>query len=126
MIDCSYAAGKAIGLDKTGLTRVKLTVVGFGGKIYESSPAGRDEPVPSIRLSDFGVQVGAFRREEGARIYRQRYLSMVSSDKKVVIRRFIVGAAPLYRVWVMGFGSESEARNFIARYNVAGGFLIRP
>jgi len=33
VIDCSYAAGKAIGLDASGVANVKLTVIGFAGKV---------------------------------------------------------------------------------------------
>lgn len=33
VVDCSYAAGKAIGLDKSGVAKVRLTVVGFAGRV---------------------------------------------------------------------------------------------
>jgi len=33
VIDCSYAAGKAIGLDASGVANVRLSVVGFAGKV---------------------------------------------------------------------------------------------
>jgi len=31
----------------------------------------------------------------------------------------------LYRVWVMGFGSADEAKDFMHEHNISG-FLIRP
>ncbi|ADV46198.1 septal ring lytic transglycosylase RlpA family protein [Nitratifractor salsuginis] len=125
VIDCSYAAGKRLGLDRTGTAPVKLTVVGFAGKVYHPSATGKSTPPPAIELSNFGVQVGAFRRLEGARIYQRRYAATVERPERVVIKKFIVDGAPLYRVWVMGFGSEEEARDYIRDHGISGGFLVR-
>ena len=127
VIDCSYAAGKKLGLDKTGIARVKLTVLGFAGKIYRPSEAQKREhaPAPSVKLSDFGVQVGAFRRLEGAKAWQRKYRALVDRPERVIIREFRVDGAPLYRVWVMGFGSAEEARDFIRDHGIAGGFLVR-
>ncbi len=128
VIDCSYAAGKELGLDKTGIAKVKLTVLGFAGKIYRPTAAQKRDraALPSVHLSDFGVQVGAFRRKIGAEITRRKYTTIVRTPKHVMIREFTVGGLPLYRVWVMGFGSAEEAKDFIADRGIAGGFLIRP
>jgi len=134
IIDCSYAAGKAIGLDRSGIAPVRLTVLGFAGKVYHapkptaqtpSAPATPVAPLPRVHLTNFAVQVGAFRRYEGAVIYRDRHQAMDSS-KRVIIKKFIVDAAPLYRVWVTGFDSADEARDFIGSHGIQGGFLIRP
>ena len=127
VIDCSYAAGKKLGLDRTGTARVKLTVLGFAGKVYRPTEAQKEHkaPTPRVLLSNFGVQVGAFRRYEGARIYQRRYAATVEPPKRVLIKKFIVDGAPLYRVWVMGFGSEEEARDYIRDQGITGGFLIR-
>ncbi len=127
VIDCSYAAGKEIGLDKTGIAKVKLTVLGFAGKIYKPTEKQKAEkaPVPEVQLSNFGVQVGAFRKKIGAEITKRKYSSLVQPPKHVMIREFMVDGAPLYRVWVMGFGSEEEAKDFIYDHNIEGGFLIR-
>jgi len=132
IIDCSYAAGKAIGLDKSGIAPVKLTVLGFAGKVYHApKPAATQTstapaaPLPRVHLTNFAVQVGAFRRHEGAVIYRDRYQAMDAS-KQVIIKQFTVEGAPLYRVWVTGFGSADEAKDFVGSHGIQGGFLIRP
>ncbi len=131
IIDCSYAAGKAIGLDRTGIAPVKLTVLGFAGKIYHapkssSTTAAAPKPqLPRVHLTNFAVQVGAFRRYAGAEIYRDRHQKM-DAGRRVIIKKFIVDGAPLYRVWVTGFGSADEAKDFISENNIRGGFLIRP
>lgn len=134
IIDCSYAAGKKLGLDRTGIAKVKLTVLGFSGKVFKPNVAKRSrrhasaserKPLPRVRLSDFGVQVGAFRNYEGAMKYKRRHVAMASDRLRVLVRRFDEDGAPLYRVWVMGFGSEEEAMDFIRDHGIAGGFLVR-
>ena len=131
ILDCSYAAGKAIGLDKSGIAPVKLTVLGFAGKIYHIPKATPNQPkdtsatpLPAVRLTNFAIQVGAFRRYEGAKIYRDKFQAL-SPSKRVIIKKFDVDGAPLYRVWVTGFGSEDEANDFKST-NAISGFLIRP
>jgi rare lipoprotein A len=42
-----------------------------------------------------------------------------------IIKRFNVDRSPLYRVWLMGFGSEQEARDFKDSHNLAGAFIVR-
>ncbi len=133
IIDCSYAAGKSIGLDKSGIAPVKITVLGFAGKVYKqpakkastSTPTTITQVLPRVILSDFGIQVGAFRRHEGAMIYREKYQRMAGSKLRVIVKKFMVDGEPLYRVWVMGFGSDAEAKDFISDNNIQGGFLIR-
>ena len=34
-------------------------------------------------------------------------------------------AGALYRVWLMGFGSEQEARDFKGSHDLAGAFIVR-
>lgn len=125
ILDCSYAAGKKIGIDKKGTARVKLTVVGFAGKVYDEAKE-KGKPLPKVRLTGFAVQVGAFRRKVGAEIYRRKYASLVCAPKNVIIREFNEGGAPLYRVWIKGFETEEEARDFIMKQDIDGGFIIRP
>ena len=142
VIDCSYAAGKKLGLDRSGIAHVKLTVLGFAGKIYKPHAGEKPKnihdavrsklttvehsaPLPRVQLTDFGVQVGAFRRYEGAVIYRKRYEPFTNGHLRVLVRKFDVDDAPLYRVWVMGFGSADEAKDFMREHSISG-FLIRP
>jgi rare lipoprotein A len=120
IIDCSYAAGKKLGLDRSGIAKVEIEVVGFAGKIASSQLKNQ-----KIRLGNFGVQVGAFKRKAGAYIFQEKY-SKLSSRYQVVVKAFDdYDGKPIYRVWVMGFGSENEARDFIDDYDINGAFLVR-
>jgi rare lipoprotein A len=123
IVDCSYSVGKEIGIDKKGICRVKLEVVGFAGKVYKPA-AGKE--APKVKLTDFGVQVGAFIREEGAKATKAKYIALAGSGKRVVIK---VGKDKdgriLNRVHFIGFGSKEEALDFIGDNSISGGFIIR-
>lgn len=128
IIDCSYQAGKELGLDKTGIARVKLEVVGFAGKALSNAAIAqqrRSNTQARVQLSNFGVQVGAFRRYEGAKIYQRRYAHYDPRYKAIIQRFSDVDGLPLYRVWLMGFGSEQEARDFKESHAMPGAFIVR-
>ncbi len=124
IIDLSYAAGKRLGIDRTGTAPVKLTVLGFDRIIASLAKKTGHRYQKSVVLGGFGVQVGAFRHYEGALKYKNRYDNF-EGRYHTRIRRFDVGGKPLYRVWLMGFGSEAEARDFIKAWNIPGAFIIR-
>ena len=130
IIDCSYTAGKEIGLDRMGIAKVSIQVLGFAGKVQSAATIEKRKKTNTetrIKLSNFGVQVGAFKRYEGAKIYKKEHASLYP-EYKTVIKQFsdIDGSGdPLYRVWVMGFGSEDEARDFKNSNDLAGAFIVR-
>jgi rare lipoprotein A len=128
IIDCSYTAGKEIGLDKMGIAKVSIEVVGFAGKVQSDAAIARqkrDQTQQRIVLSDFGVQVGAFRRYEGAKVYQRKYSAMYRRYNTIIRRFDDIDGAPLYRVWLMGFRSEDEARDFTAHNHLEGAFIVR-
>ena len=128
IIDCSYTAGKEIGLDKMGIAKVSVEVLGFAGKVEPArmrDKRKREHTQERIVLSNFGVQVGAFRRHEGAQVYKHNYTGVYARYKPVIKRFPGVDGAPLYRVWLMGFRSEQEARDFKDNNDLEGAFIVR-
>jgi hypothetical protein len=69
------------------------------------------------------IQVGAFRRYKGAKIYAKRY-SLLSSRYKTVIKNGFKDNIPIYRVRIEGFSSKREAKKFMARYSLNSAFLV--
>ncbi|MGW8169601.1 MAG: septal ring lytic transglycosylase RlpA family protein [Sulfurovaceae bacterium] len=129
IIDCSYATGKAIGLDKTGLARVKIEAISFNSRPPKPTmDANANIAVNSpkkILLDNFGIQVGAFRIEQGALKTKDKYASLDPKYKSIVKRFDTADGSALYRVFVMGFVSEDEARNFMADHGIANAIIIR-
>jgi len=129
VIDCSYATGKALGLDKTGLARVKIEAVSFNSKppkqIMDANTNIAANSPKKILLDNFGIQVGAFKIEQGALKTKDKYASLDPKYKSVVKRFDTHDGSALYRVFVMGFASEDEARNYMADHGIVNAIIIR-
>jgi len=132
IIDCSYAAGKEIGLDRMGIAKVQIEVLGFAGKIQKPATApvaSVEKKVPQaeekVMLTNFGLQVGAFRRLEGAEEYKRRHAALDPRYKAIIKHMHDEAGTPIYRVWLMGFTTEDEARDFRACHNMPGAFIVR-
>jgi len=56
------------------------------------------------------VQVASFRDESGAKLYMDRYSVVLDKPKHFTV----VSAKGLFKVWVAGFSSKEEAKEFVA------------
>ncbi len=126
IIDCSYKAGKEIGLDRMGVAKVRIRVLGFAGKIQSPTVKKRTPKVQQqVRLSNFGIQVGVFKRLEGAKIYKRKHAQLNARHKSVIKQIHDEEGTVLYRVWLMGFASEEEARDFSDEHGLYGASIVR-
>lgn len=137
IIDLSSAAAHDIDMVKVGTAKVRLEVIGFGGVINKDAKVQNVESEDvlsnefkvantpkSVSGGDFAIQVGAFRRYEGAQITQERYSH--TPPYQSVIKEFELNGAPIYRVFLRGFQSEQEARDFLKKNTqIQGGFFIR-
>ena len=103
-----------------GTAKIKLTVLGFGGKIAKTAK----ERNQTVSLSHYFVQVGAFRNKKGANITERKFSMILNKPYKTLVKKFDVDGSPLYRVWIAGFRSEAEARDFITKYELNGATVI--
>ena len=74
--------------------------------------------------TNIAIQVGAFRKYSGAKIYLQRY-NALSNNYNVTIKTSTKNHKPLYRVRIEGFNNKSEAKRFMNRYGIRNAFLVR-
>ncbi|MFK5882082.1 MAG: septal ring lytic transglycosylase RlpA family protein [Sulfurospirillum sp.] len=118
IIDLSYAAASRLGVVARGTAPVRLEVIGFGGVINRNKTK-----IQSVSVSNYLVQIGAFRRESGANIYAKRYAN-VQGRYKAVVKKYMLDGYPIYRVYLNGFRSENEARDFIAKGMFNGAFIV--
>jgi rare lipoprotein A len=127
IIDCSYAAGKELGLDRMGIAKVKIEVVGFAGKVQSPKQIAKAKATKTqqrVKLSDFGIQVGAFSRYDGARRTKQKYEKLSGDKYRVVIKKVQEDGRTLYRVFLMGFASEQAARDYRDCQGLNGAAII--
>jgi len=119
IIDCSYAAGKELGLDRSGIARVQLTVVGFATEGYTSHqgrtkhPTKRRSSKRRMLMDNFGIQLAAFRDRARAYKAKRRFAKQFARQGlRVTVRRFTTDSGPIHRVWLMGFASQKAAKDF--------------
>ncbi len=128
IIDCSYTAGKEIGLDKMGIAKVKVEVLGFAGKINlaKNIPKQKKAQKPTpVTVSGLGVQVGAFSHYKGAKNHKLLYAKKYPNYKAIIKRVNDEEGIILYRVWLMGFGSQQEAQEFKENNYLFGASIVR-
>jgi rare lipoprotein A len=124
IIDLSYAAAEKIGVSKKGTAPVTLEVLGFEPTNMRSIDMTRlaKGPQESV-LNAFFVQIGSFERFEGALSTKQKYTSF--NGYSAIIKDTEYNNKRLFRVWLSGFKSEAEARDFISRGHFEGSFIVR-
>lgn len=120
IIDLSKAAARQISMIESGTAPVKLEVVGFYGKVNTKM---EHSSVGSYQGGNFMVQIGAFRNKDGAEIYRKKYANFKGYGTRV--RYYILDNKPIYRIFLSGFRSEEEARDFISSSIFKGAFIVR-
>lgn len=132
IIDLSKSAAEEIDMLTRGTARVRVEVIGFNGVISNALPLNQETIARSeyriattqktIQLSQFLVQIGAFRRKEGAQSFQKSHSNI--HGYQAVIREYLLDGVPIYRVMLSGFKSEAEAKDFIALEKIAGAFIV--
>ena len=124
IIDLSFAAAKEIELVGKGSSEVRLEVLGFEPTglrsiDYTAMAAGPRQEV----LTSFAVQIGAFANINGAVETQKKYASF--HGYSAIIKDSQYNNDKLFRIWLRGFRSEAEARDFIAKGYFNGQFITR-
>ncbi|WP_104748333.1 septal ring lytic transglycosylase RlpA family protein [Helicobacter cetorum] len=133
IIDLSNAAARDIDMVKKGTANVRLIILGFGGVIskqYEQSfntnPSKTlkkefkvGESQKSVSGGKFSLQMGAFKRKEGALELAEKLQA-----KHKAYSTKITHINDFYKVLIQGFQSEEEARDFASSHN-KNAILIR-
>lgn len=124
IIDLSYTAAEQVGVVKHGTALVTLEVLGFEPASARTIDMQRiaKGPKESV-LTNFFVQIGSFERFEGAKVTKEKYTSF--NGYSAIIKDTQYNNKRLFRVWLGGFKSEVEARDFISRGYFEGSFIIR-
>jgi rare lipoprotein A len=124
IIDLSYSAAKEIGLTGKGSANVSLEVLGFEPPTSRTIDyvAIKNGPKSTI-ISDFAIQIGAFANISGALETQKKYANF--QGYSTIIKDSLYNNDKLYRVWLVGFKSEEQARDFKAQGHFSGQFITR-
>lgn len=125
IIDLSKKAASNLGMIGTGTAPVRLEILGFADagttRIADLSSL-RKGPKEKV-IESFAVQIGSFRRIEGAMFTQEKYDN--TEGYRTIIRDTEYNGERLFRVWLTGFKSEAEARDFKASGPFAHAFIVR-
>lgn len=131
IIDLSKAAAEQIDMLQNGTAPVRLEVIGFGSVddagsiVHHNESFGYSGDIVNNGMTyeggTFMVQIGAFRYKEGADKTAQKYSSY--QGYKAVVRTSSKDG--LNRVFLTGFRSMEEARDFASSGAFVGAFVVR-
>lgn len=122
IIDLSRASAQQIQMIGAGTAPVEIEILGFSGVI--ATLADKTKSQQSVTLSDFAVQIGSFRFLEGATRFAKQH-SRVDGRYSSGIKSFELDGEKYHRVYLTGFGSEEEARDFIEQGKFIGAYVVR-
>ena len=125
IIDLSKKAAAKIDMIAVGTAPVKLEILGFqdeGSVTISSAKTLKKGPSEKV-VSSFAVQIGSFSRIEGAMLTQEKFDN--TQGYRTIIRDTEYNDKRLFRVWLKGFQSEDEARDFIASGPFEYAFIVR-
>ena len=118
IIDLSKAAASKIGIIKRGTAPVTLEVIGFAKKGSHKIPTREQlKKLPkSIELNGYAIQIASFVNISGAILTQEKYNKQ--DGYITVIKDVKSNNGRLFKVWLEGFKSEQEARDYKANNSI--------
>lgn len=125
IIDLSNTAAKKIDMLGAGTAPVKVEVLGFHSKDKKDIPLEKDLQIspPDQVIDGFALQIASFSRVEGAIETQQKYNK--TDGYETIIKDMQTQSGRMFKVWLKGFRSEQEARDYLALGNFKGSFIVR-
>ncbi len=127
IIDLSNNAAHKIDMVKKGTANVRLEVVGFKdakakaiGSATSTTPQKRS--TPSLNYSSYAIQIGSFSKFEGAQKVQEQYSGY--KGYHTIIKDTKTNGKRVFKVWLTGFKSEAEAREFKVDSPFANAFIV--
>lgn len=124
IIDLSNKAAHKIDMVGAGTAPVRLEILGFASKGDKTIPTDKQlqsEPKQK-EISDFALQIASFSRIEGALSTQQKFDG--TDGYKTIIKDIHVGENRVFKVWLKGFKSEEEARDYKDNGNFEDSFIV--
>ena len=125
IIDLSNKAAHKIAMVGAGTAPVRLEILGFASKGKKSIPTKKQlQAAPKQKhLSDFALQIASFSKIDGALSTQQKFDG--TDGYKTIINDMQVDGNRVFKVWLKGFKSEQEARDYKATGNFEHAFIVR-
>lgn len=125
IIDLSNKAAHKIDMVKKGTANVKLEVVGFKDKKSKSVATQKElksGPQEVLAYNNYALQIGSFSKIDGALITQSKYDGY--QGYRTIIKDTEYNNKRVFRVWLSGFKSEAEARDFKVNSPFENAFIV--
>jgi rare lipoprotein A len=125
IIDLSKSAASKIDMVGAGTARVNIEVLGFETKGKTSIPTKKElkKSPKTETVGSFAIQIASFSKIEGAIKTQELYDN--TDGYKTIIKDMEYKDGRIYKVWLKGFKSEEEARDYKDQGNFANAFIVR-
>ena len=125
IIDLSNEAASRINMIGQGTALVSLEVLGFdknGARVIPDQKELDKGPKQEI-ITEFALQIASFSNIEGAVATQKKYDG--KNGYKTIIKDIPNGDKTAFKVWIKGFQSEAEARDYSANSKFNGAFIVK-
>jgi len=125
IIDLSNSAAHKIKMVAKGTASVNIEVLGFqtkGSKKIQAKEHLKKVPQES-QVANYAIQIGSFSIFDGALKTQQKYNGL--DGYKTVIKDIDNGSSRIFKVWLEGFRSETEARDYRSTSEFTNAFIVR-
>jgi rare lipoprotein A len=125
IIDLSNTAARKIDMINDGTAPVTIKILGFHSKEQKQVPLQEElKDVPqNQQIANFALQIASFSRFEGALLTQQKYDNI--DGYKTIIKDMQTQNGRMFKVWLKGFRSEDEARDYKSLGNFKDSFIVR-
>lgn len=125
VIDCSFVAGKIIGINLRGTAKVQLEVIGFAGKIYKKKSSNKQKVPKKVKITNFAIKTKLFKDIGEAIIYQRHYNILNKRYKSIVKKAHNANGDKIYLVLVTGFKTNQEAEDYKYCNDLENAIIIR-
>ena len=125
IIDLSNKAAHQIDMVKKGTANVRLEIIGFSNQKAADRGAKTSTVTtskPKLNYDTYALQIGSFSKIDGALKIQEQY-----EDYKgyhTIIKDTEYNGKRVFRVWLSGFKSEQEAREFKENSPFQNAFIV--
>ncbi len=125
IIDLSKEAAGKINMIGAGTAPVTIEILGFKTKGFTNIPTAKElkESPQNIEIEGFALQIASFSKIEGALKTQKKYDN--TDGYRTIIKDVQHSTERSYKVWLKGFKSEQEARDYKDNALFENAFIVR-
>jgi len=125
IIDLSNAAAHKIEMVKKGTALVTIEILGFEvkGKKTISKTKDLQKAPQETQAAAYAIQIGSFSSFDGALRTQEEHDGL--DGYKTVIKDIEIDGSRVFKVWLSGFKSETEARDYKSTSIFKNSFIVR-